>query len=61
MTDNNNAVAYEIANVSSPSQPGYCDAGEGVGVVIPDKPCGRFAFTVPSEWTTGTKNCEYTA
>lgn len=56
MTNNNSEVAYQIANVSSPSQPGYCDAGNGVGVVVPGKECGRFELVVPSEWTTG-RNC----
>ncbi|CAO1635244.1 unnamed protein product [Sympodiomycopsis kandeliae] len=53
MTNDNNDVAYPIANVSSPSQPGYCDAGEGVGVVVKGKQCGQFAFIVPTEWTPG--------
>lgn len=57
MINDNNDVAYQIANVSSPSQPGFCDAGKGLGVVVAGKPCGRFSFIVPTEWTTG-RNCE---
>ncbi|CAO1626476.1 unnamed protein product [Parajaminaea phylloscopi] len=53
MINDNNNVAYQIANVSSPSQPGYCDAGNGLGVVVAGKECGRFSFVVPTEWTTG--------
>lgn len=58
MTDDNNSVAYQIANVSSPSQPGYCDAGSGLGVVVAGKPCGRYEFVVPTEWTVG-RNCKH--
>lgn len=57
MVNENTEVAYQIANISSPSQPGYCDAGNGLGVVVAGKSCGRFAFTVPSEWSPG-RNCE---
>lgn len=60
MTNDNSEVAYQIANVSSPSQPGYCDAGNGVGTVVPGRECGRFEFIVPTEWTTG-RNCESAA
>lgn len=34
------------------SQHGYCDAGYGVGVVVPGIECGRIEFEVPGGWVS---------
>ena len=57
MTNDNNDVAYPIANTTSPSPSSTCDAGQGEGVAVQGKACGRFTFIVPTEWTPG-RNCE---
>lgn len=57
-SDTNQTLAFEIGSTPSPSQPGYCDAGDGLGVVVQGSNCGRFEFIVPSEWKTNF-NCEY--
>ncbi|PWN18214.1 hypothetical protein BCV69DRAFT_285194 [Microstroma glucosiphilum] len=51
-SDTNQTLAFEIGSAASPSQPGYCDAGDGLGVVVQGTQCGRFEFIVPSEWKT---------
>lgn len=58
MMNDNNDVAFPIANTTSPSASSTCDAGQGVGVEVAGKPCGRFSFIVPSEWVSD-RNCEY--
>ncbi len=61
MTNNSADLAYNIATVPAISQPGYCDAGAGVGTVVEGATCGGFSFIIPSTWKAGNYSMRATS